>query len=150
MLQQLLGTATSALDPTKLTGLWQALMDLIGQTGGLQGLLSKLQEGGLSEQVQSWMSQGPNLPADPSAITAAIGPDQLKAAAENAGMSAQEFAGGLSEALPGIVNKLSPTGELPGVGSVGEALGKIPGGDQFSGLLGGLLGGGSSTPEPSA
>ena len=150
MLQQLLGSASSALDPSKLQGMLAPMLDLIQQNGGLQDLLSKLQAGGLGQQVQSWLGQGANMAADPSQITAALGPDQLKAAAEKAGMSAQDFAGGLAQTLPGLVDKLSPSGQLPGAANVGEVLGKIPGGEQLSGLLGGLLGGGSGGSTPSA
>ncbi len=150
MLQQLLGSAGSALDPSKLQGMLQPMVDLIQQNGGLQDLLGKLQANGLGEQVQSWVGQGANLTADPSQIAQALGPEQLKASAEKAGMSAQEFASGLAQTLPGIVDKLSPSGQLPGAGNIGDVLSKIPGGEQLSGLLGGLLGGGSTGSTPSA
>jgi uncharacterized protein YidB (DUF937 family) len=140
-LQQLLG---GNFDMSKLQGLIQPVMDLINQNGGLQGLLGKLQSGGLGEQVQSWISTGQNLAANPDQIAAALGPDQLKAAAEKAGTSAQDVATDLSNVLPDLVNKISPSGELPNLGNINDLVAKLPGGDQLSGLLGQLLGGGAA------
>ena len=141
MLQQLLSGAGGSLDLSKLQGMLQPILDLIQQNGGLQALLAKLQSNGLGDQVSSWLGQGQNLAADPSQITQALGPDQLKAAAEKAGVSAQELAGTLSQTLPGMVDKLSPSGSLPGAGQLSDLTAKLPGGDQISGLLGQLLGG---------
>lgn len=155
MLQQLLGSASSSIDLSKIQGLLQPVLDLITQSGGLQGLLAKLQEGGLGEQVQSWVSQGPTLPVSPEQITTALGPEQLKATAEKAGVSAQELAGGMSQMLPGLVSGLSSGGSLPGVGNVTELAAKLPGGEQLTGLLSSLLGGAApagdaGTTPPSA
>ncbi|MDQ1247952.1 MAG: hypothetical protein QG597_2324 [Actinomycetota bacterium] len=150
MLQQLLGSASGAVDLSKIQGMIQPAMDMITQSGGLQGLLAKLQEGGLGEQVQSWLGQGPTLPVSPDQLTSALGPEQLKAAAEKAGVSAQELAGGMSTLLPGLVSGLSSGGSLPGVGNVSELAAKLPGGEQLTGLLGSLLGGASGTPTPPA
>ena len=141
MLQQLLGSAGGSLDLSKLQGMLQPILDLVTQNGGLQNLLAKLQAGGMGEQVQSWLGQGQNLAADPNQIISALGPEQVKATAEKAGVSAQELASGLGAVLPGLVDKVSPGGSVPGVGNISDVVSQIPGGDQLSGLLGGLLGG---------
>ena len=93
--------------------------------------------------MQSWLGQGANLAANPQQLTEVLNPESLKAAADKAGASAQDVAGELSSVLPGLVDKLSPSGQLPGAANLGDALGKIPGGEQLSGLLGPLLGGAS-------
>src|ERR1700748_416522 len=54
--------------------------------GDLSGLVSKLQEGGLNDQVQSWLRTGSNLPVQPDQIRAALGSDQVKGIAEHFGL----------------------------------------------------------------
>ncbi|TXH40820.1 MAG: DUF937 domain-containing protein [Actinobacteria bacterium] len=143
MLNQLLSGAGGSIDTSKLQQNLQPLLDLIQQNGGLQALIEKLQASGLGDQVQSWLGQGANLAANPQQLTEVLNPESLKAAADKAGASAQDVAGELSSVLPGLVDKLSPSGQLPGAANLGDALGKIPGGEQLSGLLGPLLGGAS-------
>ncbi|MFI0433498.1 MAG: YidB family protein, partial [Candidatus Nanopelagicales bacterium] len=144
MLNQVLSGAGGSIDTAKLQQSIQPLIDLIQQNGGLQAFIEKLQASGLGDQVQSWLGQGANLAANPQQLAEALNPESLKAAADKAGASAQDMAGELSSVLPGLVDKLSPSGQLPGTANITDALGKIPGGDQLSGLLGPLLGGGSA------
>ena len=150
MLSGLLSGASEKLDPAQLKTALAPLLDVAGQTGGLQGMLEKLQANGMSEQVNSWLGQGANLAASPEQIAAALGPDKLKAAAEQAGTSATELAGQLSAMLPTLVDKLSPAGQLPGAAGLSDLLSKVPGSEQVTGLLSGLLGGGGGGSTPSA
>jgi len=148
MLSGLLSGASEKLDPAQLKTALTPLLDVANQTGGLPGMLEKLQANGMSEQVNSWLGQGANLAASPDQIMAALGPDKIKAAAEQAGTSATELAGQLSAMLPTLVDKLSPAGQLPGASNLTDLLSKVPGSEQVTGLLSGLLGGGgSSTPS---
>ena len=59
----------------------QIVQTLMTQSGGLDGLLAKLQQGGLGDIVQSWMGNGPNLPVSAEQITQALGNPQLAALA---------------------------------------------------------------------
>lgn len=103
----------------KLTGeegaakLPHALLDLIGnQEGGLPGLLDKLKEGGLGEQVASWVGDGPKLPVTAEQIQAALGSDVLGQLAQKTGLDPAAISGQVAEVLPGIVDKLTPHGEV--------------------------------------
>jgi uncharacterized protein YidB (DUF937 family) len=102
-----------------------------GGAGGLAGLLQQLQQGGLGEAVQSWVSTGHNLPVSADQLHAALGGDQVSAMAQQAGMSQDDLMGQLAHMLPQVVDHLTPHGELP-AGDTGADL---------AGQLGGLLSG---------
>lgn len=131
------------IDMSKLQGLVGPVMEQIQAGGGLNALLEKLKAAGFSDQVSSWLSAGSNLPVDPSAIGQALGVDKIAAMAKESGLSIDQVQTGISEMLPGLVDKMSPTGSLPtSPQDLTAMLGQLPGGDQLSSMLGGLLGGG--------
>lgn len=80
--------------------------------GSLQGLLGHLQQAGLGTEVQSWLSNGPNLPVSTDQMVAALGESQLGRMAAGVGLAPELFAGLISQHLPGLVDKLSPNGTL--------------------------------------
>jgi uncharacterized protein YidB (DUF937 family) len=55
--------------------------------GDLQGLVAQLQQGGLGNQVQSWLGNGANLPVSPDQLRAALGSDQVSELAQHFGVS---------------------------------------------------------------
>lgn len=145
LLQQLLGgsgTSAGGLDIAKLTALAGPLLQQLQSSGGLQGLLNQLQSQGLGQQADSWVGTGANEAVDPQALGNALGEQNVEALAQQSGMSAQDVTAGLSQILPGLVDKLSPGGQLPtSADDLTGMLSQIPGGDQLGGMLGGLLGG---------
>lgn len=98
-------------------GLMGTIMALVNEHGGLQGLLGKLQEGGLGEQAKSWVGTGQNLPVDADQIQGLLGREKLEALADQLGMGHQEAAGGLANLLPQVVDKLTPNGHVPEEGA---------------------------------
>ena len=109
------------------------VMALINNTeGGLPGLLAKLQGAGLSGQVSSWLGGGANEAVDRHQITQAIGPELIGQLASQFGLSGDQAAGGLADALPGLIDRLSPDGELSNDNALME---------QGLSMLGGLFGG---------
>lgn len=113
---------------------------LIEKAGGVQGLISMLQQHGLGGAVQSWVGTGANQP---------VSGDQLGQALQNGGMGSlvQEAASklgvdpsvvlnGLSQVLPHAVDHLTPDGQAPAAGQgSGFNLGML------EGLAGKLMGG---------
>ena len=102
-----------------------------GQGGaGLGGLLQQLQASGLGDQVQSWIGQGANMPISADQITAALGgaSGTLGQLAQHLGQSHADTAGHLAEALPELVNHLTPNGQLPGADMLTQLLGSLAGG----------------------
>ena len=91
-----------------------------GLLGGLGGLLDKLQKGGLGNAANSWIASGPNQPVSPGQLGSALGPDIIKTLAQRSGLSEEELTKQLSQALPGLVDKLTPQGRLPTVAELDE------------------------------
>jgi len=80
--------------------------------GDLQGLVNKLQQGDLGPQVQSWLSNGPNMPVSADQLRAALGNEQIKQIAGHFGIPVDNVLKVLSEHLPGVVDQASPNGVL--------------------------------------
>jgi uncharacterized protein YidB (DUF937 family) len=133
------------LDPQMLMGLVGALL---ASSGGLQGLLAKLQSGGLGDAVQSWIGTGANQPVSGEQLGGALGPDLMGMIASQMGGSQAQASGTLAELLPGLIDQLTPKGQLPdenalsGLGGLGALLGGGQGGGNapdLMGMLGGLM-----------
>ena len=100
--------------------------------GGLGGLVDQFEQAGLGEMMGSWVGGGPNQPATPAHIEQGLGLDTLSQLAKKAGVSPQVASALLAVALPILINKLTPQGQVPPQSSLQSSLG---------GLLGGLLSG---------
>ncbi len=98
------------------------------QGGGLGGLIGALTQGGLGQAANSWVGTGQNQPVSPDQITQALGGSGggiLAQLAQAAGMSHGEAADGLSQILPGLVDKLTPDGQVPQQDSLEKMLGSL-------------------------
>jgi uncharacterized protein YidB (DUF937 family) len=84
-----------------------------GVLGGLGGLLNKLQQGGLGNVANSWVGSGQNQPVAPGQLGSALGSNIIKMLAQKSGLPEEELTKQLSQVLPGIVDKLTPSGRLP-------------------------------------
>lgn len=128
------------LDPQMIMGIVALLMN---QSGGLSGILSKLQQGGLGDAAASWVGTGANQPVSPDALGSALGPDLMGQIAQAFGGNTQQASGTLAQMLPGLIDQLTPQGQVPadnGMGSLGALLGGGQGGGaDLAGMLGGLL-----------
>ncbi len=80
--------------------------------GNLQGLVAQLQQGGLDEQVKSWLSSGTNLPVSAEQIRAALGNQKVKDLAAQFGLPVDATLKLLAEQLPAVVDQASPDGKL--------------------------------------
>lgn len=85
-------------------------MELFQQYGGLPGILQTLKNGGLSEQVDSWVGKGPNLSVSAQQVGAALGGTVLAGIATKLNMSKDELTDKIAEHLPDVVNQLTPNG----------------------------------------
>ena len=109
--------------------LLQAVMGLLA-SGGLQQILASFQQKGLGDVVGSWVSTGANRPVSPEQVEQALGPDQLGQLSQQTGLDFGALTGQLSNLLPGLVDRLTPEGQVP----QGNALE-----DRLGGLLKGLF-----------
>jgi len=85
-------------------------MELFQQYGGLPGILQTLKNGGLSEQVDSWVGKGANMSVNAQQIGSALGSSVLAGMAAKLNMTAEELSGKIAEYLPDVVNQLTPNG----------------------------------------
>jgi uncharacterized protein YidB (DUF937 family) len=84
-----------------------------GVLGGLGGLLNRLEQGGLGDVAKSWVGSGQNQPVSPSQLGSALGPNIIKMLSQKSGIPEEEITKQISQVLPGIVDKLTPSGRLP-------------------------------------
>lgn len=89
------------------------LHKMVRSSGGLQGLIWKLSRNGLGQQAQSWVSTGENQPVTGSQVREAMDARQLKAIADQAGLSPEDTSDQLARVLPVVVNQATPQGQLP-------------------------------------
>lgn len=106
-------------------GLMGVVMTLINENGGLPGFISKLQSGGMGEQVKSWIGTGANLPISPEQIQAILGNDKVQAIASQLGIGQFDAAKGLADLLPTAIDKMTPDGQMPSGG--GDLMGMLKG-----------------------
>lgn len=85
-------------------------MELFQQYGGLPGILQTLKNGGLSEQVDSWVGKDANMSVNAQQIGAALGSSVLAGIAAKLNMTTEELSGKIAEYLPDVVNQLTPNG----------------------------------------
>ena len=105
------GEAGSKLDIEAITS---ALSGLTGGSGGFDfnSVVETLGSSGLGEIAKSWLGDGANQSISPEQIGSALGAEQLSQFASKLGISVDEAAGGLSDALPQMVDKASSGGSL--------------------------------------
>ncbi|WP_025917129.1 YidB family protein [Herminiimonas sp. CN] len=112
--------------------LLQAALQMLSdnQGGGLQGLMGSLKNAGLGDALASWIGTGQNTPVSGDQIQQALGDGgQLQQLAQAAGLSQSDAASHLSEMLPGLIDRLTPNGEVPqgGLGDLAGMLGQFLG-----------------------
>lgn len=86
-----------------------------GGPRGLATLTERLREAGLGPQVESWIAQGGNQPADPAALERALPQGALADVEARTGLGRQDVLNRLSHGLPRMVDRLTPDGRLPGL-----------------------------------
>jgi len=87
------------------------IMQMVNEAGGIQAVLQKFQEAGFGQQVASWLGQGSNLPISGDQTQQALG-GLLSHLSQRTGLSESMLAEGVAKLLPGVVDKLSPSGEV--------------------------------------
>lgn len=107
------------------TALIQAAISMLSNSSngqsGLQGLISAFHNAGLTDIVNSWVGTGQNLPISAAQIQQALGGSHLSELAQAAGISHESAAGHLADLLPGIIDQLTPHGQIPEAGSINPA-----------------------------
>ena len=97
-----------------------------GGVGGLAGIVSKLQQGGLGEQVSSWLGNGTNAPITAEQLRSVLGEPYVQQLAAKFGLPLDGVLNLLSQHLPAAVDKASPDGELQAGENPAQADGTPP------------------------
>ncbi len=116
---QLVQVVLELLDPQK------------SPVGGLPGLVERFQQAGLGSLVASWLGNGPNAALSGEQLGRVLGQGPLAQIAAQLGVGQSDASSQLSQLLPGLIDQLTPNGQLPA--SVQSAA------PQLLGLLGNLL-----------
>ena len=103
----ILGQVTAATAPALISA-------VLAKTnlGNLQGVVNQLQQGGLNDQVKSWLGNGANMQVSPEQLRAALGNEQVRQIAEHFGIPVDQALKLLAEHLPATVDQASPNGTL--------------------------------------
>jgi uncharacterized protein YidB (DUF937 family) len=80
---------------------------------GLQGIISQLTSAGLGQQVQSWVGTGENQKVSGQQIQQAMDPAALQQMSRQTGMPADQISDHVAQALPHLVDQVTPDGEIP-------------------------------------
>jgi uncharacterized protein YidB (DUF937 family) len=101
------GTAQQGQSP-----LMTMALQLIQQNGGLPGIISKLQNGGMAQQVGSWVGTGQNMPISGSQLQEVLGSGSIGQIAQQLGLSHGDASSGLAQVLPQLIDHLTPSGQV--------------------------------------
>ena len=80
--------------------------------GDLQGLVNRLQEGGLGTQVQSWLGGGQNLPITPDLLKGVLADEHVQQLAQHFGIEPDAVLNLLAEHLPTAVGQARQQGTV--------------------------------------
>lgn len=131
------------------------LGSLIRNQGGMEGIFNQLQKGGLDDLLNSWIGTEKNQPMNPNQVNDVFGDETLSQVAQQAGVDKSQAQDILSQALPQIIDMLTPNGREGGVtmDSLQQQVQRQQQDNSFGlddllgGLLGGAMGGSQASPQ---
>jgi len=94
-------------------------------TGGLGGLVNQFTTAGLSQIIGSWISTGPNMTVSPEHVRMALGQQQVQQMAQQSGLPIDQLLAGLAQQLPGLINQVTPSGQVPQQSTLDQTLGEL-------------------------
>lgn len=106
--------------PQEQEGIAKNLLAMLGaeapdpHAAGLTNLITRLQQAGFGNIVQTWISnQQPNQPITPDDVRRGLGEDLLERLAQKSALPRSSLLTELAEALPKVVDALTPNGQIP-------------------------------------
>ena len=103
------GAQSPAHDPHAML---ESVVDLIGEHGGLGGLLDKLKASGLGDAVSSWVAKGDNQPVPANELESAVGADTISQIIAKLGVTKEQASSLLAQYLPMVIDRLTPHGKV--------------------------------------
>ena len=124
-LSKLLGEGSGIKAKLAQVAIQEILSKGSGQGGGITQFLATLEDNGLAETVQSWVASGDNMSVSAEQLQGAMDNNLLSGLAQKVGVSEGDVATNLSEMLPGIIDKLTSTGEIKENLDISDAMGLV-------------------------
>jgi uncharacterized protein YidB (DUF937 family) len=93
--------------------------------GGLNKILDSPKAQGANAQADSWVGTGTNEPVSPQQVQEAVGEDEIDRIAEKLGVPKDQAAQAAAEALPQVVDRVSPNGQLPPQEELDQAFSRL-------------------------
>jgi len=91
----------------------QVALQLLQQNGGLPGIISKFEHGGMADHVSSWVATGANMPISGAQLQEILGSGSIGEIAQRLGMSHGDASSGMAQVLPQLIDALTPAGQIP-------------------------------------
>ncbi|MBJ3813703.1 DUF937 domain-containing protein [Shimwellia pseudoproteus] len=101
--------------------LLQSVMAWIESQGGITALIEKFHQGGLGEIAQSWIADGENHPVSGEQMSSVLGNGEMENLASSLGVAPEQASALLAQVLPGLIDTLSPGGNVAEHGSLLES-----------------------------
>jgi uncharacterized protein YidB (DUF937 family) len=106
----------NVVDPAAIPGLATQYLAKT-EVGDTAGLIARLRQGGLDQEVESWLGSGPNLPVTPEQLRAALGENLIEQFVAATGISADKLLVLMAGYLPNAIDAMSPNGTIEGTPS---------------------------------
>ena len=90
--------------------------------GGLSKILSGMQAAGLGGKATSWVGGGENQKISADEVKRVVDHAHIAEVAQKAGVSHDEAAGLIAQALPAVVDHVTPAGQVPDQAAVDHSL----------------------------
>lgn len=107
-----------------LGGLLGGVLGGSALSGGLEDLLKQFQQNGHGDKAESWLSSSANKPVSPPELEQALGEERIQWLMHQTGLPRDQLLAGLSQQLPGLVDKLTPEGRVPTAPEADAMLGR--------------------------
>jgi uncharacterized protein YidB (DUF937 family) len=113
---QIVSAAISMLNPKDTS---------VAGSGGLADVIAAFNKGGLGNVMSQWISTGPNPPISGDQLSQVLGKDVIGQIAQKAGLGQADASSALAAVLPGLIDHLTPNGQVPDASSLQGALGGL-------------------------
>jgi uncharacterized protein YidB (DUF937 family) len=113
---QIISAAISMLNPKDAS---------VGGSGGLADVIGAFNKSGLGNVMSQWISTGPNPPISGDQLTQVLGSDVIGQVANKTGLGQADASSALAAVLPGLIDHLTPNGQVPDAGSLQSSLGGL-------------------------
>ncbi|MGI8556042.1 MAG: YidB family protein [Pyrinomonadaceae bacterium] len=111
--------------------------------GGFAGFLNRFREAGLGDVADSWVSTGENTTLSGEQVESALGNENISRIAAEADIAPETAKTALGAMIPGVVDSLTPAGEVPDerglMAEIGNYLGALGGVDAAGAATGNVF-----------